>query len=131
VALYFTVAGSEPVDLDALADTLRSEIDPQLPPDQQLKATPLNEQTGVQEFLVVVRGNEDPHIHPEGDLIISVLSGEGYVQLLSEQIPAPIGSIIVIPKGVCHAYYNLAENDSVLLATFSPINSRAECPSIF
>lgn len=131
MALYFTVAGSAPVDLDALADTLRSEIDPQQPPDKQLKAAPLNEQTGVQEFLVVVRGNEDPHIHPEGDLIISVLSGEGYVQLLSEQISAPTGSIIVIPKGVCHAYYNLAENDSVLLATFSPINSRAECPSIF
>jgi oxalate decarboxylase/phosphoglucose isomerase-like protein (cupin superfamily) len=126
----FTVAGTDPVDLDDLANQLRLKIDGLPPGTPLLEASHLNQQTGVQEFLVVVRGNEEPHIHPEGDLIISVLEGGGYVQLLSEKVEAPAGSIVVIPKGVCHAYYNLSESDSVLLATFSPINSKDVCPSI-
>lgn len=88
----------------------------------------LNQQTGVQAFLVVVRGNEDPHTHPDGDLVVSVLKGGGYFKLLTGKVEAPAGSIVVIPKAVCHAYYNLSEDDSVILATFSPINSKGECP---
>lgn len=87
---------------------------------------------------MVVCGNEDPHIHPDGDLIIYVLEGGGKVHLppgLADTsgtiVDAPAGSIVVIPKGVCHAYYNLASEDSVLVATFSPINSKSDCPLIF
>lgn len=129
MAHFFTIAGAEPIDLDEIANGLRQAID--APGGPPLKASSLATQTGVQEFLVVVRGNEEPHIHPEGDLIVSVLEGGGYFQLSSARVEAPEGSIIVIPKGACHAYYNLSENDSVLLATFSPINSKAECPAIF
>lgn len=127
---FFTVAGAAPVDLDDLANQLRVNIDGLPTGSSQLKAKFLNQQTGVQSFLVVVRGNEDPHTHPAGDLVISVLQGGGYVQLLTERVEAPTGSILVVPKGVCHAYYNLAPDDSVLLATFSPINSKGDCPLI-
>ena len=122
----FTVAGSAPVDLDALANELRAQIDASGKP---LLAKPLDTaQSGVQEYLVVVRSNEDPHIHPEGDLVISVLEGGGYVQLDDGQADASAGNIVVVPKGVCHAYFNLAQGDSVLFATFSPINTKADCP---
>jgi quercetin dioxygenase-like cupin family protein len=124
----FTVAGGATVDLDDLADQLRAQID-ELPPDvPQLKATHLDGQTSVQEYLVVVRGHENAHIHPDGDLIISVLDGGGHVQLSSNKVELSAGSVIVVPKGVCHAYYNLARHDSVILATFSPINTTADCP---
>jgi mannose-6-phosphate isomerase-like protein (cupin superfamily) len=122
----FTVAGDQPINLEEIANELRQTID--APGGPPLKAAPLSSQTGVQEFLVVVRGNEEPHIHPEGDLIVYVLEGSGYFQLESTRVDATEGSVVVIPKGVCHAYYNLAETDSVLFATFSPINSKAECP---
>lgn len=125
----FTVAGSAPVNLDDLADQLRAEIDALPPGSPLLKAAPLSSQSGVQEFLVVVRTNEEPHIHPDGDLIAVVLEGGGYFELDAGRAEAPAGSTVVIPKGVCHAYFNLAENDSVLLATFSPINSKADCPA--
>ena len=124
----FTVAGSATVHLDDLANQLRAQIDA-LPPDvPQLKAMRLDGQTGVQEYLVVVRGHENAHIHPDGDLIISILDGGGHVQLSSNQVEMSAGSIIVVPKGVCHAYYNLAKHDSVILATFSPVNTTADCP---
>jgi len=129
MTLLFTVAGSPPVDLDAIADQLRQKIDT-LPAGQPLLAAQeLASQTGVSEYLVVVRGNENPHIHPDGDLVISVLEGGGYVELASGNAEAPTGSIVVVPKGVCHAYYNLSDGDSVVLATFSPIHSQAACPT--
>ena len=124
----FTVAGTDPVDLDALANQLRAQIDALPPGSLLLKAAPLNSQSGVQEFLVVVRDHEDPHIHPDGDLVISVLEGGGYVELSTGNADASAGNIVVVPKGVCHAYFNTAAGDSVLLATFSPINSKASCP---
>lgn len=73
MAHFFTIAGAEPIDLDEIANGLRQAID--APGGPPLKASSLATQTGVQEFLVVVRGNEEPHIHPEGDLIVSVLEG--------------------------------------------------------
>jgi mannose-6-phosphate isomerase-like protein (cupin superfamily) len=130
----FTVVGAETIDLDEIANQLRKEIDALpagSPPDKLLAAKFLNQQRGVQAYLVVVRGNEDPHTHPDGDLIIYVLEGGGEVHLSPEIVAAPSGSTVVIPKGVCHAYYNTSAKDSIILATFSPINSRSECPLIF
>lgn len=122
----FTIAGVETVELDIIANKLREQIKPGTP---QLAKYPLGQQAGVKEVLVVVRGHEEPHTHPESDLIFIVLEGGGYVQLSSERIDAPEGSTTVIPKGVCHAYHNVAENDSVLLATFSPLDSDpGDCP---
>jgi len=125
----FTVADAAPVNLNQLADELRREIDGLPAGSPLLKASALDSQSGVQEFLVVVRGHEDPHIHPDGDLIAVVLEGGGYFELSSGRAEAPLGSTVVIPKGACHAYHNRAEHDSVLLATFSPMNSKGDCPT--
>jgi len=124
-----TVAGNSPVDLDALASQLRATIDGLPPGKPKLAAAPVASQSGVQEFLVVVRDQEPPHIHPDGDLVISVIEGGGFVQLTGGRVDARAGSFVVVPKGVCHAYHNEARGDSVLLATFSPINSKADCPA--
>lgn len=119
----FIIAGSDPVELDDIADQLRAEID-KLPQGVPLLAKQgLGEQTGVKEAIVVVRDQENPHTHPESDLIISVLSGGGYVQLFPGEADAPVGSTVVIPKGVCHAYHNTSPEDSVIMATFSPTDS--------
>lgn len=125
----FTVAGEAPVDLDDVADQLRQKIDGLPPGSSLLAAQKLAGQSGVEEYLVVVRSNEEPHIHPDGDLVISVLEGGGFVRLDSGDADASEGSVIVIPKGVCHAYFNQSPTDSVLFATFSPINSKAACPT--
>jgi quercetin dioxygenase-like cupin family protein len=124
----FTVAGGKAVVLDDIADQLRKQISKLPPHKPQLAKQQLEKQTGVVEFLVVVRGNETPHTHPESDLILFVLEGGGVVWLSTGIANAPVGSTVVIPKGVCHAYYNTAESDSVLLATFSPaIPDPGEC----
>jgi mannose-6-phosphate isomerase-like protein (cupin superfamily) len=127
---FFTVVGAKPLNLDDLANELRAAIDKLPATSPQLAGKFLNQQTGVQTYLVVVRGHEDPHTHPDGDLVISVLEGGGHLRCLSGDIDAAAGSVVLVPKGVCHAYYNDAKGDSVILATFSPINSKADCPLI-
>lgn len=127
----FTVAGGgAPKNLNAIADDLRRQIDTLPAGSPRLKAAPLDSQTGVQEFLVVVRGHEDPHIHPDGDLIVVVLEGHGYFDLFHGRAEAPLGSVVVIPKAACHAFHNNAEHDTVLFATFSPVNTHDVCPSM-
>ena len=125
----FTVAGDKPVDLNDVAIQLRKQID-KLPPDSpQLATKILSSQAGVKQVLVLVRGHELPHTHPNSDLVISVLDGKGYVQLSQDKVSMAPGGIIVIPKGVCHAYHNISKEDSLLFATFSPVDSSpGECP---
>jgi quercetin dioxygenase-like cupin family protein len=107
---------------------LRKQID-KLPSDSpQLTTQILGSQTGVKQVLVLVRGHELPHTHPHSDLVISVLEGKGYVQLSQNKVSMAPGGIIVIPKGVCHAYHNISKEDSLLFATFSPVDSTpGEC----
>jgi mannose-6-phosphate isomerase-like protein (cupin superfamily) len=122
-SFLFTVAGSNTEVLNDIAEQLREQID-NLPPGEPLLAKQgLGKQAGVKEALVVVRDHEDPHTHPESDLIIFVLSGGGYVQLFPGTADAPAGSTVVIPKGVCHAYHNTSPFDSVIVAMFSPTDS--------
>jgi mannose-6-phosphate isomerase-like protein (cupin superfamily) len=126
----FTVAGGgAPKNLNAIADDLRRQIDALPPGSALLKASPLDSQPGVEEYLVVVRGHEDPHTHPDGDLIVVVLEGHGYFDLVPGRAEAPLGGVVVIPKGACHAFHNNAEHDTVLFATFSPRNTKGECPT--
>ncbi len=124
----FAVAGDKPVQLNDVAIQLRKEIS-KLPPDSpQLASKILSSQTGVKQVLVLVSGHELPHTHPHSDLVISVLNGKGYVQLSHSKVSVAAGDVIVIPKGVCHAYHNISKEDSLLFATFSPVDSTpGEC----
>lgn len=126
----FTIAGCDPVALDDIVQQLREQIDKLKPGELQKAEQVLGKQTGVTEAIAVVRGHEDPHTHPDSDLIVFVLSGGGYFQLTDGRVEAPEGSTVVIPKGVCHAYHNRnrAALDSVLMASFSPAISLGTCP---
>jgi quercetin dioxygenase-like cupin family protein len=116
--------------LGILANQLREKIS-LLPSDQpQLAKAVLATQTGVMEVLVVVRGHENPHTHPDADLIFVLLEGSGWLQRSAQPDPKTDieivqGCTVVVPKGTCHAYHNTSDTDSVLLATFSPATPKA------
>lgn len=117
MAYQFAIAGSKRVDLDAIVARLRRQAPKNQP---KLAKQSVGTQASVTESVVVVLGAEDPHTHPANDLIIYVLEGGGYVQLFPGRIEAPEASVVVIPKGVCHAFHNTSANGSVVIATFSP-----------
>jgi quercetin dioxygenase-like cupin family protein len=121
----FIVVGDDISDLDVVANQLREEIPSPQSGQPQLAKRVLATQAGVMEVLLVVRGQEIPHTHPNADLIFTLLEGEGWLQRSS--VPNPeidievmAGTTVVVPKGVCHAFHNTSGSDSVLLATFSP-----------
>ncbi len=116
----YTVAGHAPVDLDRIAAELRATIDGLPPGEPKLAHHLLTNTLPVKTALVVIRGEELPHVHPGSDLIVTVLEGGGFVQLTSNKVEASLGGVVLIPKDTCHAYHNTSPTDSVLLATFSP-----------
>ncbi|MDQ3917564.1 MAG: cupin domain-containing protein, partial [Acidobacteriota bacterium] len=128
MAYTLTVADGEAFDLDDVAKQLRRQIPGKRSGEPRLAKQKLAAlESGAAEYLLVVRGHEEPHTHPQSDLIFSVLKGGGYVELSSGRMDAPAGTTVVIPKGVCHAYHNTSPSDSVLLAMFPAKPEPGEC----
>ncbi|HEX8633091.1 MAG TPA: cupin domain-containing protein [Pyrinomonadaceae bacterium] len=138
MAYRFIVVGDDGVDLDMVANQLREQIS-SLPPDKpQLAKQALKQPAaGVLEALLVVRGHENPHTHPNADLIFTVLEGGGWLQRSptpnpETNIEVMAGTTVVVPRGMCHAFHNTSGTDSVLLVTFSftppDPTAAAECP---
>jgi quercetin dioxygenase-like cupin family protein len=128
MAYTLTVAGGKALDLDDIAKQLRKQIPTKRSGEPRLAKQKLAAlRSGVTEVLLVVRGHEEPHTHPQSDLIFTVLKGGGYVRLAPGRIEAPAGTTVIVPKGVCHAYHNTSPSDSVLLATFPAEPDPGEC----
>lgn len=60
------------------------------------------------------------HIHHAEEEGIYVLFGRLHVRLGEEQVVAPAGSFILVPRGMVHAHANLDEEPARYLALFSP-----------
>lgn len=119
---YLILSPDDILDLGVVANALRDEIAASGTP---LAKKVLATQTGVMEVLLVVREHEEPHTHPNADLIFTLLEGAGWLQRSLHPSPETniavrAGSTVVVPKGACHAFHNTSATDSVLLATFSP-----------
>jgi quercetin dioxygenase-like cupin family protein len=70
--------------------------------------------------LLEVRGDEPPrHLHHWEDETLYVLKGEITVSLGDMSIPAPVGTAIVLPRGVEHSYSVVSDTAS-LLALYTP-----------
>src|SRR5215213_3566821 len=59
------------------------------------------------------------HIHHAEEEAFYVLSGRLHVRLGDEQLVAPAGSFILIPRGTVHTHANLDEEPARYLALFS------------
>ena len=61
-----------------------------------------------------------PHIHPGQDEFIHVIEGELEVELDGTRHPAPAGSLVKLPRGIPHAYYNSSQRPARCLFWVSP-----------
>ena len=66
------------------------------------------EQTGgaftLLEAVVPLRGGPPPHIHHLEDEVFVILEGELLVTVAAHTLPAPVGTVISVPKGTQHSY---------------------------
>ena len=66
------------------------------------------EQTGgaftLLEAVVPLGGGPPPHIHHLEDEVFVILEGELRVTVAGRTLPAPVGTVISVPKGAQHSY---------------------------
>jgi mannose-6-phosphate isomerase-like protein (cupin superfamily) len=61
-----------------------------------------------------------PHLHRDHEETFYVLEGELTVQIGERRITAPVGSFVVIPRGVAHQPSNPGTEQTRVLLIFSP-----------
>ena len=61
-----------------------------------------------------------PHIHPTQDEFIAILDGELEVELDGQRHKAPAGSLVKMPRGIPHGYFNTTREPTRCLFWVSP-----------
>lgn len=82
---------------------------------QELCAT-----TSSSVLLVRISGAEQPHRHPEHDLVVQIIAGHGTMLLGDRSVDLDTGDIVIVQRGVMHAYSNKDPAGSVAVVVRSP-----------
>ncbi|KZY44465.1 cupin [Roseovarius sp. HI0049] len=61
-----------------------------------------------------------PHIHPDQDEFVYVLSGEYTIRLGGEESKASAGDLVVMPRGVPHGIFNTSSKEATSLFWVAP-----------
>jgi uncharacterized cupin superfamily protein len=67
-----------------------------------------------------------PHVHPTQDEFIFVFEGQLEVELDGQRQPAPSGSLVKMPKGVPHGYFNTSDEPTRCLFWVTPAGKLKE-----
>ncbi|MCX8071664.1 MAG: cupin domain-containing protein [Candidatus Binatia bacterium] len=65
--------------------------------------------------LVRILGAEEPHDHPDHDLLVVLLRGGGSMALADRTVPLQAGDVVVIEHGARHAFRNHHRGGSLAL----------------
>jgi quercetin dioxygenase-like cupin family protein len=83
-----------------------------------------SEETGdaftVLEFRIGPEGGAGLHTHIHEDEIVFVKEGECVLGTADEEWTAPVGTVVVFPKGTTHRFHNRGPEACVLLITAVP-----------
>lgn len=74
----------------------------------------------VSHHVVVVRTEEKPHYHRFHDLTLTVLRGEGVLQVEQRKVPVKAGDVVHIHRGTPHFFRNTGSQPGVAFVVFSP-----------
>ena len=67
-----------------------------------------------------------PHVHPTQDEFIFVYEGRLEVELDGERHPAPAGSLVKMPRGIPHGYFNTSDEPTRCLFWVTPAGKLKE-----
>lgn len=74
----------------------------------------------VSHHVAIVRTQELPHYHRFHDLTVTVLRGEGTLQVGSRAIPMKSGDVAYVRRGTPHFFRNTGDGPAVAFVVFSP-----------
>lgn len=92
------------------------------PPEAGRNITPVllerSERSSV--HLVWVSDREQPHLHAEHDLVVTMLAGRGTLWIRDRETPMHAGDVAFVPAGVPHWFVNLGDTPAAALSVFTP-----------
>lgn len=74
----------------------------------------------VSHHVAVVRTEERPHYHRFHDLTVSMLKGEGILNVERRRIPMKAGDVAHVQRGTPHFFRNTGKGPAVAFVVFSP-----------
>ncbi|MCX7915369.1 MAG: cupin domain-containing protein [Verrucomicrobiae bacterium] len=83
-------------------------------------SVPLGATDSSSAHLVQVRDAEPLHIHAHHDLVVVVKRGRGVLRLRDREVRVRAGDVLIIPRGVPHAFRNQSRAPALAIAIFSP-----------
>jgi mannose-6-phosphate isomerase-like protein (cupin superfamily) len=88
--------------------------------DKDVQVFDLGRTAWVSHHVAVVRTAESPHYHRFHDLTVTVLSGEGALDLEGRKIPMKAGDVAHVNRGIRHYFRNGGKSPAVAFVVFSP-----------
>lgn len=88
--------------------------------EQPVEARVLSELEAATVQLVRIQGAEQPHHHPDHDLVVMLVEGRGAMLLGEREVDMTRGDAVVIARNVVHAFRNRDPAGSVALVVRSP-----------
>ena len=88
--------------------------------DQGIRADLVERTAQASWHLVQVRGAETPHVHPDHDLQVVVLRGQGELHLAERTVTLQRGDVALVARGVEHWFANRGDAPAVALVTYVP-----------
>ncbi|GAB3494069.1 hypothetical protein GCM10027341_09770 [Spirosoma knui] len=77
--------------------------------DVKVSGKDTNEQLAVFEYIGRVKAGPTLHVHHEQDEIFSIIEGEYFFQIGTEQFTAKAGDTVFAPRGIPHTWIQLSE----------------------
>ena len=107
-----------------VVDLLREAETRLTDPEASMEAAPLASAPGVNHQLLRIRGAEPLHRHENHDLTIVILRGGGVLRTMAgereREEKLGVGSIVLIPRGLAHAFRNEEEGTTIAFMASSP-----------
>ncbi len=95
-------------------------------PEENIKSVLIHKTAEQSVHLIQIRRGEAPHIHRTHDLIVTLKSGTGSLQMGKLAVRMNEGDWAFIPKGVEHYFVNKGQGIAVGLGIFVPAYDGAD-----
>ncbi|GMK47056.1 cupin [Paenibacillus glycanilyticus] len=71
------------------------------------------------------------HIHLRGDEIFRVIEGKAHFYVDGQEFDAEVGEVVVVPKGIKHAFANFSDTPLLLSIMFTPAGDEHSFKDVF
>jgi quercetin dioxygenase-like cupin family protein len=87
---------------------------------QNISAILLRRTDALSCHFIQIRDREAPHVHATHDLVVTLLSGQGTLNLDTRALPMQPGDTAFVARGQSHFFVNTGDHPAAAFVTFAP-----------